>query len=496
MGLSLALATAAAAAPKVRVVEVQDVRAMLEAIGPGTTVRLRPGTYDLSTVPPGSVKNRWLKAEEVPGGHEWTITGVSRFRLVGLDPKRVKVVTPTPYATVLRLDRVRDVELKNLELGHHPDPGVCDGGVLRVQKSQGVTLTNCDLFGSGTIGLDSRSSSRLRVMGGVIRDCSSWLVRAFYTRDLVIDGAELIDTQPRLADSAIHFHEAWGVRFQGVTLRTGFPQRKPVEALLSLGLPAKAVAVTSSTLVAPGAGAAPPTRPDQVGAETFPPPAPGVHRVRTARQLQDALASGRTLELLPGEYRVPLSVGLRLKALKGVTLRGLGRERPVLYSESLQAPVLTLEGVEDLTLEHLAIGHRVHRKHREEGSIKARRCRGLTLRDVELFGGGSIGLDLDDVEGLRVTDSTLRGYTVAVVSFQAVRDAQLRDLRVELEAPDADGYPYEYANFSQYDSEDVAWTRCVVQPAVPGELDIEGLLVGDAEGVSQTACRLLPPRGR
>jgi hypothetical protein len=188
---------------------------------------------------------------QVHDGKELVLTRVVGLTLRGVGKTRSRIITPSHYATVLTLTNCDGITLEHLELGHWPDPGWCAGRVLGIMRTRGVTLKDCDLFGSGTIGIDVERSSKIAVSDSIVRDCESWLVRAFYTKKMLVERTEFRENRKRAADRAFHFHEAYDVRFLGCSLKSITPQTKTIEKIIGKGLPSQYVGVENCTLDAP-----------------------------------------------------------------------------------------------------------------------------------------------------------------------------------------------------------------------------------------------------
>jgi hypothetical protein len=236
------------AAPKV--IKVKNATQLVQALGSHRVIELEAGDYDLKEAWTAlKKKGGKVRMDKVHDGKELVLTKVVGLTLKGVGKTRSRIITPSAYATVLTLKNCDKIVLENLELGHWPNPGSCIGRVMGVFRSRDVQIKNCDLFGSGTIGVDIDRSSRIEVSGSIVRDCSSWLVRAFYSKQLTFDKIEFKENQKRDADRAFHFHEAYQARFVGSSLTTISPQSKTIEKIIGKGLPADYVAVEDCKLV-------------------------------------------------------------------------------------------------------------------------------------------------------------------------------------------------------------------------------------------------------
>ena len=106
----------------------------------------------------------WYKCYD---GYELCIGNVSNFHIVGGE-----IITQPRYANVLNYISCSNVTLENVKLGHSPEQGQCMGGVLNIEKSEGIILENCDLYGCGILGISARDVKNIHVQNTLIHDCS------------------------------------------------------------------------------------------------------------------------------------------------------------------------------------------------------------------------------------------------------------------------------------------------------------------------------------
>jgi len=251
MGCVLLLGTVCpAAAPKT--VRVETVAQLVATIDSKVVIELEPGDYDLREVWKVPRKNtKKVRMDKVHDGHELVLSGIVGLTIRGIGKKRSRIITPSSYATVLTLNNCDRITLENLAFGHWPEPGWCAGRVMRIFRTREVQMTNCDLFGSGTIGIDIERSTGVGVRRSTLRDCSDWLVRAFYSKKLTFDRMQFRENKKRDADRAFHFHEAYEIRVLHSTLTTIAPQTRTIEKIIGKGLPEEYVLVKDCSLVMP-----------------------------------------------------------------------------------------------------------------------------------------------------------------------------------------------------------------------------------------------------
>lgn len=112
------------------------------------------------------------------------INGVSNLTIKGVTKdKRTKMTTPLGGAAkVLYFIDSKNVHIQNMELGHESQT-FCDGGVLRFEKCDNVTIENSDLYGCGTYGIITSEADYVIVKNSIIRECTIGLLQLLGNKD-------------------------------------------------------------------------------------------------------------------------------------------------------------------------------------------------------------------------------------------------------------------------------------------------------------------------
>jgi hypothetical protein len=178
-----------------RIVEVSTMTELLAALGPETVILLRPGRYVFED---SSLLGDDFERAELPDwsglsphydGH--ALHDLHDLALVGVGPAPAVIIQPDTYAPALSFRNVRDVALYNLAIGHRPEQGWCQGGVIRVVEGQNLLIVGATLFGSGTEGLSLVSVDGLKLRDSVITDCSEQFSTISNSRDVVYERVEI-----------------------------------------------------------------------------------------------------------------------------------------------------------------------------------------------------------------------------------------------------------------------------------------------------------------
>lgn len=214
------IASAAIAAP--RVVNVSTAEELIAAIASDTTIKLAPGTYNLTDALAGSVdRARGTRISEEHDGPQLCVDGVRGLTIEGgANAANYHIVVTPKYADVIQFTDCEKIALKGLTMGH-VERGGCVGSVIDLAACDGVEIFNCDLYGCGVIGIEASDTDSIKVTRSVIRDCSESLV--FMSN---VKGATFTDVELRNAPdawvSAVNMQgRLRGVKFERVLL-SGF----------------------------------------------------------------------------------------------------------------------------------------------------------------------------------------------------------------------------------------------------------------------------------
>lgn len=124
---------------------------------------------------------------ELPDDREIVLTNIKNLTMEGITPDFVKITTNNTGVTVLIFDNSENIILKHLSIGHVGGEGSCHSNVISLINCKDVLVEDCDLFGSGYIGLNVNNSEYIRCSKTVIRDCSYNIVNDNPTWDINMD---------------------------------------------------------------------------------------------------------------------------------------------------------------------------------------------------------------------------------------------------------------------------------------------------------------------
>ncbi len=159
--------------PELKKVTVNNVQALYQALDNDTEITLEDGVYDLSkvqgTAPRAEV---YSMAEYNMPDRSLLIKDARNLHLKAKNNGKVKLVTPYEFVPVIRAEQCYNLTLTGLVIGHDVKPGLCEGAVLTPVGCNYFVVDNCDLYGSGTFGIEAESSSFIGLSNSTIRECT------------------------------------------------------------------------------------------------------------------------------------------------------------------------------------------------------------------------------------------------------------------------------------------------------------------------------------
>lgn len=86
---------------------------------------------------------------------------------------------------VFRIELCDNITIENGSFGHRiPEEESCSEAVFTIRGSRGITITNCEIFGCGAIGVQAEGCTDIILMDCMIRD-NSWTAYYLFTCDSI-----------------------------------------------------------------------------------------------------------------------------------------------------------------------------------------------------------------------------------------------------------------------------------------------------------------------
>ncbi len=177
----------------IETIRVSNETEFINAIGSNRIIELNPGTYSLSQFK--EIETNHVTWEEVFDGHQLSIYDVENLSIIGLGNEPVKIHTEPTGAFVLSMKNTNQITIKNIEAGHFPKKGYCQGGVLAFENSKNIIIEDSILFGCGAEGLTLYQVENMQFARSIIKECSYGIMTANDSMNLMFSDSSFFNNQ-------------------------------------------------------------------------------------------------------------------------------------------------------------------------------------------------------------------------------------------------------------------------------------------------------------
>ncbi len=184
-----------------KIIQVKNVNEFLNAIGSDVKIEITAEII-ISDLPDSSL-GAW-------DGEILTISEVKNLIIKGINQDHSSILTDFGWVDVLYFKNSENILLENLSIGHTVETG-CQASVIAFYKCHNVYITNCDLYGSGEIGLNLNEVKNSHIGNSVIRDCSSSIIECDLCDDITFD--EILFKNNSCWESAFYFYQSSDIEF-------------------------------------------------------------------------------------------------------------------------------------------------------------------------------------------------------------------------------------------------------------------------------------------
>lgn len=192
-------------------VTVNNVQALFDAIGNDVEITLEDGQYDLSKANGGTAfADIYDFSEYKMEDRTIRIKEVKNLHFIAKNKGKVEWVIPYAFIPVLKIDGGNNISFSGITLGHNVEPGLCEGAVIAATNVNSLSIDNCDLYGSGTVGLELEGVSILRVNNTIIRECTYGIMSLISSNDCIFESCTFKDNT---GDNMVKLQYVYGLKF-------------------------------------------------------------------------------------------------------------------------------------------------------------------------------------------------------------------------------------------------------------------------------------------
>lgn len=149
-------------------IKVKNSLDLMNAIQSNSVIELAPGVYNISKIIE-EINNPNVMLIDVFDGSEAKIFEISNLTIKGAG--KAKIIVEPRYAWVMSFVNCTNIKVEGITFGH-TESGYCEGGVLKFVSCYAINITNCKLFGSGTVGIMANMCTDLSVKKLEIYECT------------------------------------------------------------------------------------------------------------------------------------------------------------------------------------------------------------------------------------------------------------------------------------------------------------------------------------
>lgn len=155
-------------------VTVSTVSELLAAIDDNTKILLKSGDYNMTNADLREASAEFVSRDSYSG--EICIKNVNSMMIAAEEGADVNVSIDDPYSAVLMFSNCPNLSLDGLTCGHNVEPGYCSGAVIRLDSVNNLSIRNCNLFGSGTYGIEALNTYNASIADTDIYECTYGLI--------------------------------------------------------------------------------------------------------------------------------------------------------------------------------------------------------------------------------------------------------------------------------------------------------------------------------
>jgi len=185
-------------------VQVSNTLELLNAIADDTEIVMDEGVYNLTADMQLEGEEHFLNWQNSHdkvllsmnlNAFQTEVYCVSGLSIVAAPNANVSIVTEPRNVNVLMFSSCSDIFMSGITMGHTPDKGSCEGGVLKFEYCENIELSGMDLYGCGTYGIVYNDVNKLKLSDSIIRDCSQGIIDGSQGKDFKFITCDMFDCE-------------------------------------------------------------------------------------------------------------------------------------------------------------------------------------------------------------------------------------------------------------------------------------------------------------
>lgn len=176
-------------------VKVASAKDLFQNVKPYTRIILTEDYYNIANIDPEYFRSDYAYLENSFDGYEAIIHDVDHLEICSSKDALPEIVSESPHANVINFKNCKNVKIDGIIAGHAVQKGSCSGGVIYLDNSSNIEISNCHLYGCGTYGLTSYDSNYITVNNSEIYECSYGLVDLYRSNHFEFNNCTFKDSE-------------------------------------------------------------------------------------------------------------------------------------------------------------------------------------------------------------------------------------------------------------------------------------------------------------
>lgn len=177
---------------EVEQVIVGTAEEFVKEIGSNKRILLKPGIYDLSSIEKLDRKDGTVTWKKVDDGKELNLSNISDLTIESSNIKIAEIRNSPRFAEIINFNNCDNITLKNIKAGHTPAEYECNSGVLYFEDCSDINISNSELYGCGSIGINAFNTVRLNCIDTLIDHCSLRAIQLFNSEEIKFSGCRIL----------------------------------------------------------------------------------------------------------------------------------------------------------------------------------------------------------------------------------------------------------------------------------------------------------------
>ncbi len=158
---------------KTQEIEVSHADELLQCLGPNRRIILSAGDYDITALPERVFEFPFIGRESRFDGDQLIINNLDNLTIANAQHAQPHVFVSPRYSFPLMFKNCKHLTIDGLRVGHSPQDGECQGGVVALHGCQNVRLVNTEMYGCGTVGVEIDGGDTLSIDNCIIEKCNT-----------------------------------------------------------------------------------------------------------------------------------------------------------------------------------------------------------------------------------------------------------------------------------------------------------------------------------